>query len=976
MSKLFLPMCVCLCLASGSLNAKTPMTPGVILDPLDKGYLQRARQMENYGNFIGVEDQVGFVSEDSGLSAKEREEKRWLFAVSLYQTGDEACVAAFRNFASDYPESPRSVEALLKAADYYFFSGDYGKALEAYLPVNVGSLDREKFNLYEYRKAYCLVRTGHFDEASMIFSQLESQPDYSLPSSYYLTYIDYSEGNYKEAYDKFEDVYNQMKRLKGKEREENEDIVPGYYLAQIDYAEGNYDKVIEIGTELLSKGKVESLLPETQRVVGLSYFKTGKYEKAKPLLLKYLSDCDFSVAPDVVYSLGVISCEEKEYDQASSFFLSLEDLQDAIGQSSCLYLGQIAVEQGDSESATLYFEKASKMDFDPAVTETALYDYIVARIRGGNVPFSSAVPGMKDFLRRFPHSSHAEEIEEYLAAAYYNDKDYSSALESVNRITHPSPKILEMKQKILFELGVEYMRDNKPAQARKCLTEAVSMDCNSEVTALSNLWLGEACYALQDYNSSSRAYNDFLKSSYSSSNRALALYNLGYAEMMQTHYRKAQECFAEAMKSDPKLQKTMYDDALLRLADTQYYLGDYKAALKNYNTSISQGASASDYATYRRAVMYGLQGDINAKLSDLSSLPSVFPGSKWIPDALLEKANTYSALGESRKAEQVFQELRKNYGDTPQARSGMLELAISYFKAGNNASAETAYREIIEKWPTSAEARIADSDLRLIYAQKGELDEYIAFLKGIEGSPEIDSTEVENLKYDAAQRNATSDNPDITLLERYIEEYPDGSYIPEALLLKATYWEEKGISYHEEALSAYRELEKRGGVDYSSLAYAGIMRTTDSEKEKLKYAALVKDSPGLPADVTAEAQYIIACGNLDSERPREAIEMLASLSEDPESLAGAKAAVTLGEYYLEKGDIDRAEDVVKRFTDEGSAHQYWLARGYVTLADIYKAQGKERLAIQYLRSLKENYPGSELDIRNMIDTRLQKWQNN
>ena len=52
------------------------------------------------------------------------------------------------------------------------------------------------------------------------------------------------------------------------------------------------------------------------------------------------------------------------------------------------------------------------------------------------------------------------------------------------------------------------------------------------------------------------------------------------------------------------------------------------------------------------------------------------------------------------------------------------------------------------------------------------------------------------------------------------------------------------------------------------------------------------------------------------------------------------------------------------------SNQYWLARAFITLSDILRRQGQEFEADEYLKSLKSNYPGSEADIFEMIDTRL------
>ena len=60
------------------------------------------------------------------------------------------------------------------------------------------------------------------------------------------------------------------------------------------------------------------------------------------------------------------------------------------------------------------------------------------------------------------------------------------------------------------------------------------------------------------------------------------------------------------------------------------------------------------------------------------------------------------------------------------------------------------------------------------------------------------------------------------------------------------------------------------------------------------------------------------------------------------------------------------------FTDAGSPHEYWLARGYIVLADALAARSSKAAAREYLESLKENYPGTESDIIRMIDSRLNK----
>ena len=975
------------------------------LSPLASGYLERARVMLSEGNYQGVVDQLRHLeTQNVSLQPQEREDCAYFLALAMYERGDADCVDLLRDFAETYPASSLALPARLAAADYFFFAHHYDNALAAYQEIDYARINPADRPLYDYRKGLSMLRCGLYDEALPIFEALHDNRKYNLPADYYIAYIDYVKGDYSKAYSEFADVDS---RLNGRNAE---GMVPKYYMAQIDYARGDYSKVTQLGRELLASGEAEELIPETQRITGLSWFKLNDFEQARSYLTRYVADSSVTPGADAVYALGVIDYRDGDLDSAQRRFASLTDLGNDLSQSAYLYLGQIAVQQDDSNAAAVSFEKASKMNFDPDVTETALFNYIAARTHGGNIPFSSSIPMMTEFLRRFPRSEYAPQVEEYLATAYFNEKDYAKALESVNRIANPSRSVLAAKQKILYELGMECMANNKAASARQYLSEAVKLRSDAKLTAQSNLWLGDACYALGDYSAAEKAYQAYLKADPRGENSSLARYNLAYAQIMQDKYRSAAESFNSAMKGKPALPQRQYDDALIRMADAQYYAGDYRDALRNYSKAIDSDAQDADYATFRRAVMYGLDGDINRKLSELSAMPNRFPGSKWLPNALLEKGQTYSGLGQTENAVGSFEQLRSAYRQSSQARKGMLNLALTYMKTKDYEKAEEAYKEVISKWPTSEEAALANDDLRQHYSANGGLQEYAAFLRSVPDAPQINADEMEKLAFEGAETVYAEDINRTDLLEKYVEDYPNGTYlaqalldiaaskdekgepevalvtlnhlldrredavqVPEALSLKAQILEDGGAATRREALETYRELELKGGTDYAADAYAGIMRTTDNDDERMKYAELVKNSSGLSADQLEEAEFYEASAMLKSDR-KTAEKRLRELAENPKSLSGAKAAVTLGQHLLDTDKLSDAEKVLTNFTDEGTPHEYWLARGFIALADVYHKRGKDYLAVEYLKSLRENYPGKELDIHDMIETRLKKWK--
>lgn len=977
------------------------------LSPLASGYLERARIMLSEGNYAGVVDQLKHLdTQGVALQPREKEDCAYLLALALYERGDADCVDILRAFAEDYPASSWALPARLAAADYFFFAHHFRNALTAYRDIDFSRINPAERPLYSYRMALSMVKCGLYDEARQIFENLQGKKDFDLPADYYLAYLDYVEGNYPKAYASFNDVAARTDRI-----DTEEGIQPLYYMAQIEYAEGKYEQVIEHGTALLSENPVEELEADTQRIIGLSYFKTDEYKNALKYLSAYIKHDNITPANDAIYALGVIDYHDDDLENAQRRFASLTDLNNDLAQSAYLYLGQIAVRQNDPNAAAISFEKASKMNFDPDVTETALFNYIAARTHGGQIPFSSSIPLLQGFLSQFPRSSYAPQVREYLATAYFNEKDYAKALESINRIPSPSKKVTEAKQKILYELGMEAMANNRPSAAREYLGEAVAINADAKLKVQVSLWLADACYALGDYAGAEKYYNAYLQGDHNGENRSLAYYDLAYSQLMQDKYKAAAGSFASAMKGSPALPQRLLSDALIRMADAQYYSGEYRKALANYSAAIDANVPDADYATFRRAVMYGLAGDIKTKLAELSAMPSRFPGSKWLPNAILEKGQTYSGTGDTEKAVEAFEQLRSTYRQSAQARKGMLNLALTYMQAKDTGKAEQAYREVIAKWPSSEEAALANDDLRKLYSSNGRLQEYAAFLKSVPGAPQIDPSEMESLAFEGAETAYAADIADIALLEKYVADYPDGRFlaqalldianskdetgdregavaaidrillkrpdspqIPEAVLLKAGILEDRGPAYRQEAAKTYRILEQRGGNDYLADAYAGIMRTTDNDQERMKYASLVKGSNGLAADQVEEAEYYEASAMLRNGDRKAAVGTLSSLAANPKSLHGAKAAVTLGEYYIEQGNVSDAEKILTSFTDAGTPHEYWLARGFIALADVYHARGKDYLAIEYLKSLKENYPGAELDIHDMIDSRLKKWK--
>lgn len=788
-----------------------------IFSPLAKGYIERARAMSGEGNYAGVIDQLRHLdTQRTLLSASEAEEYTFLLAEAYYERGDEECVRLLTEFAESYPASYLAPKASLAMADFYFFRHDWARALEAFDDIDFARLNREEQTLYTYRKGLCMIRSGYYKEARPLINRLKDAAGYADAYNFYTAYLDYIDGDYERAYTRF------MKVTPG-----IEGLDAGYYMTQIEYKRGEYENVINHGNSLLRKQPQPELAPELQRIVGLSYFHTGEPEVAEGYLESYFAKTEGTPEADALYAMGAIDYANGRYDAAITRMSEITDRPDAISQGAWLYLGQCYLRQENPTAAALAFEKASRLDYDRNVTETALYNYVTSLTRGGKVPFSSSSDLLESFVRRFPDSEYTPEVEGYLATAYYNDRNYEKALGYINVIRHPSPTIHDLKQKVLYELGVETLSNGNPDKAALYLRQCVALKGRDKsLGAQASLWLGDALYQLGRYKEARQAYSDFIKEGRNAGNRALGYYDLAYTQYKLENYKEAASDFASALSSRPPLPARLADDAIIRRADCLYYTGSYAEAAALYSKAIDSGATDSDYALYRRAIIKGLSGDTGSKLGDLTRLERDFPQSRWLSKALLEQALTYE-------------------------ETGRRDLAADAYKK------------------------------RLGVATDVDIDELLRM---------------------AATMN------------------------------KASRW-----------------------------------------SDLLNVVERIRHAGGLEADELSEIDLYEADALRNSGRKTEAVPIYEELARNVSSQAGSKAVVMLAEIDNTDGEFEKARVRMEEFTDAGTPHQYWLARGFIALADAYKGLGQTALAKEYLNSLMENYPGDD-DIASLISTRQKKWK--
>lgn len=970
-----------------------------INSPADDGYLFRATEMFGDRNYNGCLDQLSRIDR-AALPESERESADWLTAEATFAVSGASAKSLYADFLSAYPYSLHRQQAVMRIGDCLFESS-YADALHEYLKVSRGALNADLAEDLDYRTAYCHMMLAEFDKADTLFRRLAATGRYGNAARFYQGYIAYAEGRYAEAKRIFETVDTSK--------------APGdmadYYLAQIHYLDGDYQKTLSTARKLLRRnGIAPEFTAEANRLAGESLYQLGNRSEAIGYLRKYVASTQ-SPQPSTLYILGVSQYGNGDYSDAVSSLQPVSRLDDAMGQSASLYIGQALMKTGDKDAALLAFDKALKMSFDEGVRETAYYNYAVAKFSGANIPFGSSVATFEDFLQRYPDSRYAPEVQQYVVDGYMTDRNYDRALASINRMSRPSDKVLAAKQKVLYNLGASALAAGNASTALTYLREADGLARHD--AALANevkLLLGEVLYRTGDYDSSVRALTAFIsKAAKNNVNLPLARYDLGYSYFAKKDYSRAADNFSTVVASPGNLGSAVVADAYNRLGDVSYYAADFAKATEAYDKAFAANPAAGDYALYQKALMKGYTRDHKGKIADLKRLPEEFPASTLLADALLEMTASYIQLGDNASAIDTYRRLVSSYPNTSQGRQGYLQLALTLLNDGERDEAIHSYRDIISLYPTSEEAREASEQLKRLSAEDGTLNEYIAFINTIADAPRIDVAEVEKLSFEAGEK-AWLRNSDVTLLNRYNDQYPAGAYRPKALayLLEdaVARGSDKAVSYAdalvsgypdnslsenayaivaadrydkgmtEQALTTWQALESRASSSHNlNTARAGIMRAArdlgDFKAVENAADALLASST-LGAEDKNEAIFSKALARAAAGDNAEAVGLWKSIASQTDDLYGAKSAYSLAQNYFDNGDRAEAKKAVEALTASGTPHSYWLARGFILLSDIYAADGREFEAREYLNALKDNYPGNESDIFMMIDTRLNK----
>ncbi|NDV68777.1 tetratricopeptide repeat protein [Dysgonomonas sp. 25] len=958
----------------------------------------------NYSGTVNTLREFVDHSKDTQLN----EEAEFMILASDYYMGTPGIGNKLKGYMEQYPGTIHRSQLSLYIGSIHFQEKDWDKTLYWLSQADLDHLNVAEQEDYTYRMAYSSLQIGKYKEkAKQMFGMLERNSDkYREPASYYYAYLDFQDGNYKEAAAVF-------RKLQSKpEYKEN----ASFYLIQSSFLDGNIDETISTGKAYVSEYPKSDNAPEVYRLLGNCYYKRGDLVNSVLNYERFLQSGN-EVFREDMYQLADAYYQNNTYQQAIGALKMVASNDDLLGQAGYMLLGQCYLKTGSDANALMAFDAASHATFNRSISEDALYNYVLLVSKGSVSAFDESIDAFQRFLNEYPNSKYSGEINNLLANTLLSTKNYAAALNAIARIKSPNQKILEAKQMILTQQGIQEYINNDYTKALNDFNAAIAMGTyNKEASDEAYFWRGEIYYNQGDYSAAVRDYSSYISTaSTSQQNYALALYNLGYCYFQQKNYTQAATFFKRYTSSEKNKNTKTYADALNRIGDTYLHNRNYREAEAYYTQAVGANPGSGDYAEFQKALVKGLQRDHRGKITILNDMMAKYPDSQYYDSALMEKSKAYVALNNESDAIPVLEKLLREYPRSAIAPQAGVLLGQLYFNTDNPQKSIAAYKQVISTYPNTEEARISIKSLEGVYKEVNDISGYANYMNSLGGNYKVSASRQDSLTYLAAEalylKGQTTQAK--SALGKYLQAYPNGGYSGEAnynLGLMAfeakdhqtalPYFREaikannpkymddaliyaSGIEFdnkdYDAAYSTYEHLSQAGTTaDNRGIGQLGMLRCaylTNKDQEVIDAADKVLANSKLSASITNEARFYRGRSLNRVGRFDEAIKDLTEVGEDTRNAFGAESQYILAQIYYDRGMYDTAEKQVTGFMQKGTPHQYWMARSLIVLADSYAAKGDYFQARQYLESLNTNYKGGEADIRQMVEERMTNLEN-
>ena len=539
-------------------------------------YEEAVRLMNDTHYFAASQSLKDYLSQPS-LPSDKRIAAEELLLICDYYLQKPGTAENIYEWLEQNPQALYANRLALLRANLLVKNDSYTEALNIY-NSHIGAM----YDMYEAEReetmicyAISQINNDNIDEADMLIQSLQNCKTHQMDMVYCDGYIKYVRGDYKGALEDFQIVRNNSDYAKN---------IP-VYMADCYLHTGEPGKSLSLlNNQLPLFSKHLSAIDakytdEIHRIRGEAYYDQKNYSKAVEALSQYIYNVE-TPRRTALYKLGQSYFNLQEYAKASNALSrSAGTANDEMAQNAWLNAGICYVHSQNKKQAQIAFQQASEMTVDKKLQEEALYNYALTLHEGNTMGFGESVKVFEKFLNMFPNSQYTSSVSKHLAEVYFSTKNYPAALESINKIKNPSAEILQAKQKVLYNLGVQEFIAGNYRNSDSYTTQAISLGSNEAFYIK-----GESEYRQGKYNQAINNLKQYVSvTARNQSNYGQALYSLGYAYFKQKQYNQANNYFNNFIgTTTASNNKTLKADALNRLADCLYTDRKYDDAVPSH----------------------------------------------------------------------------------------------------------------------------------------------------------------------------------------------------------------------------------------------------------------------------------------------------------------------------------------------------------------------------------------------------------
>ncbi|MEN9917986.1 MAG: hypothetical protein RL662_422 [Bacteroidota bacterium] len=952
-------------------------------------------------NYVGAQNTLSEfkqIASDKQLVS----EADYMIAASSYFKGSGHAIEVLHDYLEKYPETYHRNDIAFYIGSVHFGNKNWDKAFFWFNQSDIDYLSKNDQEDYTFRAAYVNLQKNNRNDAARQFESLAKNSNkYFEAATYYKAYIDFREGKYDTALKIFD-------RLKNNPEYSEQSL---FFITQGMFLKKDLSGAVNTGKNYLNKYPTNSNSAEIHRILGNSYYRMGNTQQSISSYEQYMA-LERKPFREDMFQLGTSYSQLGNTNKAIQALQHTASKDDKLGQAAYMLLGQNYLKVSDNANALMAFDAASRVKYDPTISEVALYNYAMLVHKTSLSVFDQSITVLQRFLNEYPNSKYVNEINNQLAGTLLSTNNYQAALNAIGQIRNPGKQILDAKQTLLFQLGAQDFIDGKYELASQHFNACINMgeyDTKSRNEAY--FWRGETHYRTNNYMSAIKDYETYVaKSNAYSQNYADALYNMGYSQFHLKQYNNALHSLRQYTTLEKNKQRPTYSDALNRMGDCYLYNRNFADAERAYAQAGSSTNQGAEYADFQRAFVQGLQKNFSGKIGALDAMMSKYPNSQYVDDALFEKSRALVMLNREQDAIPVLKQLLQQHPNSNIAPQAGVLLGQAYYNTNNSTGAISAYKGVVQAHKNTEEAQMAIQSLEGVYRDMNDVAAYANYVNSLGGGIVVTASRQDSLTYLAAENAYMKGRPTeaINAMNSYLKSYPNGRFagdahfyigsiaydgkdyttaltefnktistgssknLNKALALTADIQMNKGS--WQDAFNTYKQLDRVAvSNDDKTTALVGILKTANAlhgSKEVIASATQLLASEKTSPEIQSLALLYRAKAYLKSSETNKAIADLQKVATDTRSIYGAEAQYILAETYYKTKSYDKAEQQVNGFMKQNTPHAYWMARAIIVLSDTYAAKGDTFRAKQYLESLKANYTGTEDDIAATIASRL------